>query len=357
VRLCLLAEAASVHTRRWAQYFAQRGDDVLVLSMRPGRIDGAQVAVVAPARLGRAGYLLGWPAARAAVRRFRPDILHAHYATSYGLLGSLLGWHTYVISSWGSDVTATSRLSRPLLHFAYRRSDAACATSRFLAEATRPYVRPGQEITITPFGVDLARFPFRAPPARDIVTIGAARFRLEAIYGLDVLLEAFARVGGPQARLAIYGDGPTRAPLLARAGELGVADRVDLPGFVPHEQLPARLAELDLFAMPSIVPEAFGVAAVEASAIGLPVVASAVGGLPEVVRHGETGYLVPPGDIDALASRLRELVADHALRARLGTAGRAFVTECYDWTANAGRMAALYARLMEAASRRPVVSS
>src|SRR5439155_22430635 len=125
------------------------------------------------------GYLLGWPAARAAVAAFQPHLVHAHYATSYGLLGALVNHHPYVIPSWGSDVTAgqaRSPLWRRLLRFSYGRADAACATSRFLAEATRPFVRPGAEIAVTPFGVDLASFPYRRRPPRETVTIGAARF-------------------------------------------------------------------------------------------------------------------------------------------------------------------------------------
>jgi glycosyltransferase involved in cell wall biosynthesis len=349
MRLCLLAEASSIHTRRWAQHFAARGDEVLVLSLRPGDIPGARVGVVAPPRLGRLGYLLGWPRARAAVRAFRPDLVHAHYATSYGLLGALVDRHPYVISSWGSDVTAGqagSPLWRRLLRFAYRRADAACATSRFLAEATRPFVRPGAEIVVTPFGVDLERFPFRPPPRREVVTIGAARFRLESIYGLAHLIAAFARLEDRRARLVVYGQGGQRPALERQARALGLGERIRFPGFVPPDRLPAALDALDVLAMPSIVPEAFGVAAVEASAIGLPVVASAIGGLPEVVEDGRSGYLVPPGDEAALADRLGALVADPDLRARLGAHGRSLITRCYDWRKNAQVMVELYEKLV-----------
>jgi glycosyltransferase involved in cell wall biosynthesis len=354
LKLCLLAEASSVHTRRWAAHFAARGDEVLVLSLRPGEIPGARVIAVAPRRLGRAGYLLGVPLTRAAVRRFRPDVLHAHFATSYGLLGALTGWHPLVISSWGSDVVGARRRGRlwsSLLRFAFARADAVCATSRFLAEATRPFVPPGRAITITPFGVDPERFRPRPRPAGRSFTIGTARARLEAIYGPAVLLDAFARMGHPDARLILYGGGETGS-LRAAAERLGIAARVDLPGPVRHDEMPAALAALDVFVMPSLVPEAFGVAAVEASACGVPVVASAVGGLPEVVVDRESGRLVPAGDADALAAALRELADDEALRQRLGANGRAFAVREYCWSENARRMERLYERLFASSGYR-----
>jgi glycosyltransferase involved in cell wall biosynthesis len=359
VRLCLLAEASNTHTRRWAGYFAERGDDVLVLSLRPGEVPGARVITIAPPRLGRAGYLLGLPRARQAVQRFDPDLLHAHFATSYGLIGALLGRRPYVVSAWGSDVAdwrAGTPPVRALLRFVFARADRVCATSRFLAEATRPFVPPDAEIAITPFGVDTARFhPRASAPADGPIVIGSARW-LRPIYGLDLLLEAFARLPDRSTRLVLIGEGPQRARLAARADALGVAGRVELPGWVPHETLPSAMRALDVFVVPTRAPEAFGVAAVEAAATGLPVVASATGGLPEVVVDGETGFLVPTGDVDAIAERLARLAADPALRARMGAAGRRLVAARYEWRENAAGMADLYGRLT-ASSRAGTIGS
>jgi glycosyltransferase involved in cell wall biosynthesis len=98
-----------------------------------------------------------------------------------------------------------------------------------------------------------------------------------------------------------------------------------------------------MFIVPSLTDrESFGVAAVEASVCGLPVIASRVGRLPEVVLGGKTGLLVPPGDIDALAFAISRLLADPALRAQMGQAGRQFVLGCYHWEDNAELMEQLY---------------
>jgi glycosyltransferase involved in cell wall biosynthesis len=98
---------------------------------------------------------------------------------------------------------------------------------------------------------------------------------------------------------------------------------------------------MDIFVVPSL-QESFGVAAVEAAAAGLPVLASNVGGLPEVVVDGETGFLVPPADVEALSGRLSQLIADPALRQRMGQAGCTFIKAHYDWKANAAQMESLY---------------
>ena len=115
-------------------------------------------------------------------------------------------------------------------------------------------------------------------------------------------------------------------------------------GQVSNEQVIHYLHEMDIFVMPSL-QESFGVAAVEAAAAGLPVIASHVGGLPEVVMEGETGFLVPPADLEALSGRLAQLIAAPALRHRLGEAGRAFVEAHFDWQVNASQMEYLYQSL------------
>jgi glycosyltransferase involved in cell wall biosynthesis len=139
----------------------------------------------------------------------------------------------------------------------------------------------------------------------------------------------------------LAGEGPERRRLERQAARLGLGERVRFLGEVPHEQVPEVLQQLDIFAMPSTY-EGFGVAALEAEAMELPVVASSVHGIPDVVVDGETGLLVPPRDRQALASALDRLVADGDLRRRLGQAGRAFVAEHYSWEENTAQMEALY---------------
>ncbi|TAK24291.1 MAG: glycosyltransferase family 4 protein [Chloroflexota bacterium] len=348
MRICFLADAASVHTQRWATYFAARGDEVIVLSARDGAIPGVRVIAFGAPLRGRARFLAAAPAAAVLMRAIRPDILHAHYARSYGFIGALTGFRRLVVSAWGSDVCDERAERAPyaaLLRFTFRRASAICATSAFLTERTRHFVSDGRSIEITPFGVDLSTFypvDDRAPgPAR----IATARARLDPIYGIDTLIEAYARLPVSLARLVLYGGGDHVPALRRRVDVLGLRDRVAFAGTIDHARMPTALRAVDIFAMPSVVPEAFGVAAVEAAATGLPVVASHVGGLPEVVEDGITGHLVAPGDVDALAAQLERLSGDADLRARLGAAGRALIKRRYDWAKNAALMADLYERV------------
>jgi glycosyltransferase involved in cell wall biosynthesis len=120
---------------------------------------------------------------------------------------------------------------------------------------------------------------------------------------------------------------------------------VHLSGFVEHTAVPAVLASLDVLVLPSAYEE-MGSVLTEALASGLPVVASDVGGIPEVVHHGVTGLLVPPGDVDALAAALDRLAADAGLRARLAAGALARAAE-YAWPRLAARVASVYARVRQ----------
>jgi glycosyltransferase involved in cell wall biosynthesis len=117
-------------------------------------------------------------------------------------------------------------------------------------------------------------------------------------------------------------------------------DRITVTGFVPHTDVPAVLSSLDVLVLPSLYEE-MGSILVEAMAAGLPVVASRVGGIPDVVVDGETGLLVPPGDADALAAALDELVGDPQRRERFASAARRRARR-YSWSELAGRVAQLY---------------
>jgi glycosyltransferase involved in cell wall biosynthesis len=185
--------------------------------------------------------------------------------------------------------------------------------------------------------------------------------RLVTFKGLDHLLDAVAMLNGrmsPEAlnsnanhslakaprlpvRLILAGDGPHRAALQERANRLGLGGRVQFLGSVPHYEIPHLNAISDAFVVPSTDHETFCIAACEAMGCGRPVIATRVGGLPEVVRDGETGFLVPPGDAAALAERIAMLLGDGGLRQRMGEAARVSA-EMFTWDRVIERMLASY---------------
>jgi D-inositol-3-phosphate glycosyltransferase len=193
--------------------------------------------------------------------------------------------------------------------------------------------------------------------------------RLVTFKGIDHLLDALALLNGrlepgdgrlatrqppassfqPPAsgvHLLLIGDGPHQASLVRRTAALGLSDRVTFAGPLLHAELPRYYAIADAFVVPSIAHETFSIAACEAMSCQRPVIGTRVGGLPEVVRDGETGYLVPPGDAAALAERISALLEDSAGRVRMGAAGRAWTLEMFTWDRVIARMLACYAQVL-----------
>jgi len=204
-------------------------------------------------------------------------------------------------------------------------------------------------VSVIPYGVDLDLFaPATRAESREEsrpIVAGAAS-RLSPEKGFEHLLRAAAmlRERGVAIDVVLGGDGPARERLQRLSRDLGIAEHVEFAGELAHEDVPALLRRLDLFVMPSTW-EGFGVSALEASAMALPVVASDIHGIPDVVVDGKTGMLVPPANPQALASALETLAADGAVRRTMGAAGRAFVERNYRWQDNARLMETLYAEM------------
>ena len=168
--------------------------------------------------------------------------------------------------------------------------------------------------------------------------------------GIRHLLDAFPAVlrAHPRAWLVLVGQGPQEAELRARCAELGIAERVVFAGF--RRDAETYVGGFDVAAVPSI-EEGFGLVALEALALGVPVVASRVGGLPDIVVDGKTGLLVEPADPDALAATLVRLLDDPGLRARLGAAARVDVQR-FSLDAYVARLTEIYRELAVARARR-----
>ena len=220
------------------------------------------------------------------------------------------------------------------------------------------------DVAITPFGVNCEIFsPLReqssiresADLPRPIV-IGTVK-TLAHKYGIDVLIKAFslaklacAKADPAMVRgltLRIVGGGEDEAALKVLVQNLEIDDAVTFVGNIPHSRVPDELRQMDIFvALSRLDSESFGVAAIEAGAVGLPVVVSDAGGLPEVVLQGKTGLVVPKDDPQAACDALIQLVFNPELRHQLGTAGRERVLANYSWDASLKTMVSVYERLI-----------
>ena len=364
--LLLLTNLASPHSIKWVRGLSGLGHRVVALSLSP--YDPAVYADLAdfhPRTLGlddrlvktASGRLAKWryfrsvPLIRQLIRQYRPDLVHAHRATSYGLLGVMAGARPLIVSVWGDDVYLFPRRGFPfaqLLRFVLRRADRVLSTSHVMARETARYT--SKPIAVTPFGIDPDVFTPREVADPDLKPPGTLLFgtikTLEEKYGIDYLIRAFAGVCAATerpVRLLIIGTGSRRVAYEALAAELGVADRVIFLGRVPFDRVPFYHNLIDVFVALSVFDaESFGVSIVEASATATPVVVSAAGGPAEVVEHERTGYVVPMRDAGAAAGAMLKLLRDPALRQRLGAAGRAHVEAKYDWRENLHHMHQIY---------------
>jgi glycosyltransferase involved in cell wall biosynthesis len=199
---------------------------------------------------------------------------------------------------------------------------------------------PRERITVIYPGIDTAQFT-PAPELRDSAPLFVYLGRLKRYKGVDVVLRAFAALRHPTARLLIAGSGDYRPALERLAKSLDLGDRARFLGFVPEsEKLTLlRRAWALLFASPK---EGWGITNLEAAACGTPVIASDSPGLRESVRHGETGFLVPHGDLTAMMTRMRELAESPTRVASFAASARAFA-ERFSWDA-AARQTELHLR-------------
>jgi len=347
--------------RAFCEYLAHRGHDVsaLVSSRVPWTVR-AQINGVHVIRCGSVGTVANTPICPmmpAWIRRLRPDLIELHHAYPYGMWALKHSGHRgRLIVHYHFDISRFGRLQAlvmPLLHETLRRADRIFVNSRGYAESSPVLGDYLDKCVYLPAGVDPRRFDLTERQAARVAELRqSGRFRvlfvgrLSHYKGLEHLVQAMQSVDG---ELVILGRGPLARKLAALASELGLAERVHLPGRVDHDDLVAQYHAADVVVLPSVSRgESFGVAQVEAMLCGRPVICSDLPGVCEVGIPGETSCVVPAGDAAALAEQLNHLAGDEALRHRLGQAGRAHALDKYDVARVSEQRWEVYRELLEA---------
>jgi rhamnosyl/mannosyltransferase len=290
------------------------------------------VRIVRAPELGRLASTPLTPSWRREIRSAGADLLHVHMPNPGAELALLtLGADAAMVATFHADVTDRSVPTRAYGRLQQRflaRAAAVVAASPMLA-ASPPLTAHRGRVVVVPYGVDAAEWP---APDEDVARLRARHpgplvlflGRLVHYKGLDVLVDAMRSV---DATLFVVGEGPQRSRLQRQVARSGLGRRVVLEGLVANERRATYYRAADVFVLPSTSgAEAFGMAMLEAMALGTPAVCTEVGtGTSWVNRHGATGLVVPPGDARSLAEAIRRLLRDEPLRRDLaaGAADRA----------------------------------
>jgi glycosyltransferase involved in cell wall biosynthesis len=277
---------------------------------------------------------------------FEPDLVHAHFATDPAAMARTIAAVRRVpvtFTAHGYDV-----YRRPPQDFGDRASAAACVVT--VSDANRRHISgtfgvPADRIHVIPCGVDTDWFtPGRPDPAPPLVACVA---RLREVKQLDLLIRACAivRDRGTAFRCVIVGEGPERANLEALRAELALDAQIDMPGAAEQHEVRDvwRRASVAVLSSRS---EGMPVSLMEAASCGAPAVATAVGGIPELISHGETGVVTPAGDCDAMADALYEVLVNEPLRLRMRSAARERAVRRFSRTSQIDRLLALWSSVL-----------
>ena len=336
IKICLLGNAASIHIQRWAGFFVKKGYELHIISFSAGAVDGATVHHVTWwTPIKSVGYLATLPRIRRLIREISPDILHAHYAISYGVLGALTRFRPLAIGAWGSDILVipgTSKIRWAVLLYALRRAEFITSLADHITRALVERGIPAAKIKTIPFGVDTQLFhPLpngQRPQPYDVI---CAR-NFDTGYNVAALLRALPAVirRHPQLTCLLAGDGPQKDSLKNLASELGIESNLRWLGWLSPQELAQRLRQTKVYVSPSL-SDGTSTALTEAMASGsFPVVSDIEANRPWI-ENGTTGFLFAASDSGALADRVLRALEAAPLRENAARVNREKVERYADW--------------------------
>lgn len=365
MKLLILANPDNPHTIKWVKSLSKEGFKIYLFGLNEfdERIyegfDNVKVESVGlnkrftGTRLGnfsKLSYIKFLPEVKKIIKSFQPDILHAHYASSYGILGALTGFRPFLVSAWGSDVYKFPKISifhRLLLKFCFKGADLILSTSEIMLSEIEKYTN--KKVEVTPFGVDVNVFNPTSTSGNGEIVIGTVK-NLRELYGIDVLINAFNIVvnerNNKNLKLLIIGEGDEKPRLNQLVNNLDLNGKVEFVGRIIPEKIPHYLNQMNVFAALSLGDESFGVSVLEAASCELPVVVSNTPGFKEIVEHEYSGFIIPRNNIQEAAKAIGRLVDDSELGKNMGRNGRKIVIDKYDLKSNVEKMKGIYQKVI-----------
>lgn len=364
MKILLLSDTYSEHTEKWALGLANEGIQVGLFSFNKATYEWhvhpnitvyfePESKIDADSFLTKVAYIKYVGILKKIIKQFQPDILHAHYATSYGLIGALTGFKPFVLSVWGSDVYSfprKSKLHEKIFQYNLRKANVLLSTSNVMKEEVQLYTK--KDVIVTPFGVDTNVFKPKLNPEKEpgITYIGTIK-PIEEKYGIIYIIEAAELLikKHPNRKFKFYlvGPGNDLNHYQQIIDQRTLQDYFVITGRISFSQVQHYHNLLDIFLNVSIDDsESFGVAVVEAMACEKPVIVTDAKGLVEVAGNGEFAKIVPKKDAQGIANAIDDIL-NFGADAEIGKKARQHVLQHYDWKNNLQLMISIYNQLIK----------
>jgi glycosyltransferase involved in cell wall biosynthesis len=359
MRICYIVHSQSHFAAPYIDHFARRGHEIHLISFTreplPNAVNHHPLAHDCDPTKSPLAYVRAIPQVRRLVRSIAPDLVHAHFLTSNGLVATASGFHPLVVSARGSDVHNSLRsvARRALIRWVVRRADLVNPVSEELAAKIAALGVPAEKMLCLSQGIDARRFDVPRPERADAVTRLVCTRKLHRPYQPQTIVAALAQVAaaGLEFQFTFAADGRDLDALRREVAERGLGDRVRFLGGYAAAELPALLAAADVYVSASLW-DGTSPALLEAMAAGVfPVVSDCPANREWLSGRGD-GAFFPPDDVDALVAALKQAIAAPAAWAAARERNRAVVRARADRETNLDVLGTHYDRLVAEADLR-----
>lgn len=312
MKICLLADGESIHTVRWCKHFFDLGHEIHLITFKNVRINNIIVHFVNAGNINVAGgnwrVLLHYRKVKTKIYSIQPDVLHALYATSYGLVGALSGHHPYIVTPLGTDILISPKESfiyKIILRYVFKKADWITSMAPHMKDAMLKMGVPPGKLGELILGINTAIFnkKNRKLPQNQFVITSTRN--LEPVYNIPHLLNAIVIIKPqiPDLKVHLIGDGSLREELEELSKELNIADVVQFYGKVPQNKVVELLNQSHISVSVSL-SDGNSLSLIEAMACGAYPIATDIPANHQWLKEGVNGSFVKINDVQGLADRI-----------------------------------------------------
>lgn len=370
--ILFLGNIESPHTAKWVQYFANQGHIVHLASnmsksgliCKTENVNLHMLKRKVEINVWPFNTLLNFPFTLAKIKRLiketKPDIIHAHYATSYGHLAALTGKRPFVLTAWGSDILVAPKehwLAKQIVKYVLKKADYITCDATHMKRAMVELGADGSKIEIINFGIDTKKFSpgDKNGELREKISfpknskIIISLRSLEPIYDIESLIRAIPEIirRVSDAKFIIIGKGSMEDKLKKMTEDLCPKNSVKFLGRIENDDLPQYLRLSDVYVSTSLSDGGIAASTAEAMACGVPVVITDSADNRQWVNDEQNGFIIPIKSPEAIMEKVCFLLKDEALKEKIGKAGRKTIMEKNDYYKEMSKMESIYYKLLK----------